>query len=166
LKLQYRSALPPFDKTSRLPLLLAALLAAALVIQLVAVDDIALPIAGPIGGVAAARLPDPHLPPASGGGAIVARAMFAPGASRIAGASPPRGVALVGSIRIGRTDFAVVQGPGSRTAYVRAGGRIGDWRLGGLTRTGALLLRGKERLTVPFGGRDIPVASAAMGEHQ
>ena len=142
------------------------LLAAAFASQLVATDDRVLPQPGPLARPAAAL--DPLLLPATGERAIVARSMFAPSAARLAPGAAPAGPlgarAIVGSIRIGRADFAVVQGPGTQTAYVRPGGRIGEWRLYALMRSEALLRRGAERLTVPFGARD--VAGAAAGENR
>lgn len=163
LKLRFRSALPPLDRTARLPLVLAALLAAATAMQLVLVDDVELPPSGPVGRGGMAEAPAPNPERAIGGTAILARSMFAPsgGPSAGGGGSPLGAMTIAGSIRIGRSSFAVVQGPGSRTSRVPVGGRIGDWRLKAVRANEALLQRGEEEIIVPFGGGTPPPANGA-----
>ncbi|MBV2150032.1 hypothetical protein KRZ98_17455 [Sphingobium sp. AS12] len=166
MKLRFRSALPPLDRTARLPLALAALLAAAIVMQLVLVDAVELPPPGPVGrvGVSGASASDPER--STGGAAILARSMFAPsgGPSAGSGAGALGGMTIAGSIRIGRSTFAVVQGPGSRTSRVPVGGRIGDWRLRAVRASEVLLERGEEKIIVPFGaGTPLPANVAATG---
>ena len=163
MKLPFRSALPPLDSAARLPLLLAALLAAAFVVQLVAVDDVDLPPAGAIGGGRGAGDRPPEMVSATGGASIVARSMFAPNrAADGAAASPLGGMMVAGSVQIGRAAFVVVQGPGNRTSTIGIGGSVGTWRLRAIRANEALLVRGEERITVPFGAREaIPAAAAA-----
>lgn len=170
MKLPFRSALPPLDSSARLPIALAVLLGAALAFQLLAGEELDLPQPGATGGAARAYPLAADLPPAAGDAAIVARAMFLPPLQSTAAgtpgtaASPGAGIAIVGSIRIGRADFAVVQGPGAGTRYVRPGGRIGPWRLAAVTRSEVLLRGGGENVMVPFDGRALPVPRAAVGE--
>ena len=168
MKFPSRSALPPLDSTARLPLLLAAALSAALLFQMLVIDDVTLPDAGPTRGGTGGIAPLPMMATGAGGGAIVARSMFSPGASRTApGAAvatdPLGGVSIAGSMRIGRSLYAVVQRPGAPAAYVRPGGRIGGWRLDAITPTDAVLRRGGERLRVPFGARG-PIGGGAVAE--
>lgn len=167
MKLRFRSALPPLDSSTRLPLVLAALLGAALLFQAFAVDRVDLPVGGPIGGTPVAPASLPQVAPAGGATVIVTRSMFAPpgtAAGTDAGpASALAGIAIVGSIRIGRVAYAVVEQPGSRTVYARPGERIGAWRLRALTRADAVLQRGAEQLTVPFGGQPISTPKTLSG---
>lgn len=145
-------------------MLLTALLVAALAVQLLTVDAIELPPAGPVGGrrtVAAV----PAVSGATGTSIILARSMFAPVAvSAGAGASPLAGIAIIGSVGIGRDVFAVVQRPDNRTARVRIGGQIGEWRLKAIRDNQALLTRQEEQISVPFGARaPLPATAAATG---
>jgi hypothetical protein len=151
-----------------LPLVLAALLAAALGFQLMAVDDIELPPAGPVTGVRGRVVAASDLEWATGGAVVLARSMFAPRAMRAAdppaAAAAPEGVMIVGSVQVGRATFAVVQGPGNRTFTVPIGGRVGAWRLRAVRGTAALLVRGGEKAIVPFGAREpLSTAAAATG---
>lgn len=163
LKFRFRSALPPLDKTARLPLALSALLAAAIVMQVVVVDDTELPPPGPVGRADASGRAAVNPERATGGAAILARSMFAPagGPSAGGGAGPLGGMTIAGSIRIGRSTFVMVQGRGDRTSSVPVGGRIGEWRLRAVRANEALLERGEEKVTVPFGaGTPLPANAA------
>lgn len=165
LKSRFRSALPPLDKTARLPLLLCGVLAAAIAIQLADAGDVELPPPGPIGrgGSTVSSRASPER--AEGGQVIVARSIFAPSASAASGSASQIGDRkIVGSIRIGRSIYAVVQGGDGRTSSVALGGRIGDWRLRAVRDGAVLLERGEERIIVPFGaGTPLPANGAATG---
>lgn len=156
MKPLFRSALPPFDKSSRLPLLMAALLAVALVVQLMASGDDSMPPAAPMrfGAGQGERLP--QLPPAKGGPAIIARKLFEPIVSSSQPGGVPAGPLVIGTIQVGRRIAAVLEEPDGRIAHIHPGGRIGDWRLLRVTQNAVLLDRGGERQTVPFGGRVVP----------
>ena len=166
LKFQFRSAVPPLDKTARLPLALSALLAAALVMQVVVADDTGLPPAGPVGRSDATGRAAVDPERATGGAAVLARSMFAPagGPTTGDGAVAPGGVTIAGSIRIGRLTFVVVQGPGDRNSSVPVGGRIGEWRLRAVRANEVQLQRGEEKIIVPFGaGIPLPANGALTG---
>ncbi|WCM28036.1 hypothetical protein NDN01_03660 [Sphingomonas sp. QA11] len=148
--------------------MLAVLLSAAFAFQLLAVDDLDLPAAGPIGGSRAISAAGPGVVSARGGAAILARSMFAPSRAPVGnpGAGAIGGVTVVGSVRIGSTVFVVVQGPGNRIANVRLGGKVGEWRLRAIRATDALLVRGEEKITVPFGAREPLSTTAAVTGNQ
>ncbi len=167
MRLAFLSALPPLDKTARLPIALAALLLAALAFQFLGSSAVELPEAGPVGGLlqSPARIKDVR--PASGAPAIVARSMFAPVVSSDAkGADPNLGVVIAGSIRIGGKQFAVVQGPSGQSSTVRVGGQIGNWSLRAIRENGAVLTRNQEQVIVPFGARGVLPATAAATRSQ
>lgn len=166
MKLRFRSALPPPDRTTRLPLLLAAMLLAALAFQLLTVDETALPPAGPIAGDRAHISAAADVARAGGGAIVLSRAVFAPRPAATGSTNPLAGVAIAGSIRIGRNAYLVVEGPGSRTARVPLGGRIGDWRVRAIRAGDALMMRGKEQLAVPFGVRGALLPDAASTRSQ
>ncbi|MDF0487767.1 hypothetical protein PX554_06465 [Sphingomonas sp. H39-1-10] len=175
MKLPFLSArrpldLPPLDSSAGLPLILAGLLCAALAFQLTVVDDVELPPVGPVGAGGAGDVED-AVPAAAGGGpAILARSMFAPSTNQPAApgqdANPLGGIMIAGSLRMGRAIFAVVMGPNNRVANVPVGGRIGDWRLTAIRQNEALLTRGEEQITVPFGARSSLPATAAATRSQ
>ncbi len=148
-----------------MPLVLCALLAGALAMQLVVRDEAALPLPGPVGRGADPDPPVPEPKRSDGAGVILARAMFAPaGGPPGGGASQVAGRKIAGSIKVGRAVFVVVQEPDGRTASVPVGGRIGDWRLRAVRASEALLERGAERIIVPFGaGTPLPADAAATG---
>jgi hypothetical protein len=168
LKSRFLSALPPLDKTARLPLLLCALLAAAVAIQLTDAGDVELPPPGPVGRGGSSRSSNATPERAVGGQAIVARSVFAPSASAASGGASQIGDRkIVGSIRIGRATYAVVQGGDGRTTSIAVGGRIGDWRLRAVREGAVLLERGEERIIVPFGaGAPLPANAAANGSQR
>lgn len=165
MKLRFRSALPPLDKSARLPILLAGFLLAGLAFQLFAVDQPELPEVGPIAGVSArhAFVGDP--PPTTGTSVILSRSLFAPTATQGgSNASPLEGIVIAGSIRVGSRVFAVVQGPGNKTSSVPVGGSVGDWRLRAVRKSEAELTRNEEQITVPFGARGVlPATGATTG---
>lgn len=168
LKLRFPSALPPLDKTAWLPLVLCALLAGAVAIQLADGGDVELPPPGPVGrgGSSGQLASEPER--AGGGEGILARSMFAPSVS--AGAGGPNQIGdrkIVGSIRVGRVTYTVVQGPDGRTVSVPVGGRIGDWRVRGVRDNAVLLERGEENIIVPFGaGPPLSANAAATGSQR
>lgn len=139
------------------------LLLMALVGQGLSVDALDLPprpIAPRRASLPTVAFPTAHRPSATG-----ARALFTPVAGpAVSATGHASNIVIAGMIRIGAARLAVVQGPGARTTYVGRGGRIGTWRLRGLSETEAQLEHGNQRVTVPFGGPDIPVANAANGE--
>ncbi|MBO9579632.1 MAG: hypothetical protein J7498_01925 [Sphingobium sp.] len=157
MKLRFPSAPPPLDKTARLPLLLCAALALGLVAQFVADRDVTPPLVGAIGGRDAGGPVAGPVQPAKGGPIIVARSMFSPRPSASAnggqGANLPDGPTVAGSIRVGRNQLLVMQGPGRRVAHVPVGGRIDGWQVIAIRQNEAMLARGEERITVPFGAR-------------
>jgi len=138
------------------------LLAAVFVFQLLASSDTELPDAGPMraGG---GRPALPRLVPATGGTVIAARAPFTPVAQPGGPANPLGGTLVVGAIQVGGHPLAVVQRPGGDVAYVRPGGSIADWRLQAVARSEVVLLRGAERVTVPFGGQATPRSDSTGG---
>lgn len=168
MKLRFRSALPPLDKTARLPLVLCALLAAAVGVQLMDAGDVELPPPGPVGrgGSSGSSTTSPER--AEGGAAIIARSVFAPSASAASGSASQIGDRkIVGSIRIGHATYAVVQGGDGRTTSIAVGGRIGDWRLRAVRDGAVLLERGEERIIVPFGaGAPLPANGATTGSQK
>lgn len=169
LKLRFRYAPPPLDRTGGLPLLLGALLLAAAAFQLCAADDTDLPPPGRVAaGGTAGRLPPP-VAPATGGAAILARSVFTPVMASAAAAGAGGGqpdITLVGSIRVGRTLRAVLQGPGDRVSQLRIGARVADWRLAAIGGNDALFVRGTEKITVPFGARAALPATVAATRSQ
>lgn len=163
-----RFAPPPLDRRARLPLGLAVLLGAGALFQLLAADPVErdLPEPPAIGRPPRAFVPPPL--PASDGAGIVARAMFAPVAGGVSGpggtatapADPLAGVQVAGMIQVGRASYAIVQ-RGPRVTRVPLGGRIAGYRLRALGPGGAVLVRGGERRTVPFGSGGGPSMSEA-----
>lgn len=148
----FRSAVR-LDRATRLPLGMALVLATSLAVQLLTSTDAEPPL-GPVGGTRVSGAAVPRPAPVITDPAILARAMFAPAASGTAGDAEDAtlaGYRVVGAVRIGRRGYAIVRSPDQRTIKVRPGGRIGDWRLTTLTANAATLVRGDERLTVPFG---------------
>lgn len=135
--------------------MLATALAMALAFQLLAADDIALPVDTVLSGGPAAGVTVSGRPSTPDGRAIIARSVFAPPATPAVASSAPEtalgGYVFAGSIQIGQSVLAVVQAPGNRTFPARAGAMIGGWRLQSVSRTGARLSRGRETLTVRFG---------------
>jgi hypothetical protein len=145
-------------------LLLALVLVAALAFQLAISDEPDLPGSGPLAGSVGATAGALAMPLPSRAGPIALRPIFAPRIESAAtGAGPASLTVLVGSVRIGRAAFAIVQPPGGGTARIGIGGRIGGWRLQSLEDARALLVRGGERVTVPFGGQ-IPSAAQTPQE--
>ena len=165
LKLRFPSALPPLDKTASLPLVLCALLAGAVAIQLPGGGDVELPPPGPVGRGAQSALPAGEPERAEGGAIILARSMFAPaGGPAASGAGQVGDRKIVGSVRVGRAIYAVVQGADGRAVSVPLGGRIGDWRLMAVRTNEILLTRGEEKIIVPFGaGAPLPANGATTG---
>ena len=172
---RFRFAPPPLDRPSRVPLGLAAVLALAAAFQLLAGDPAErdLPEPPPVGASARVFVPPPA--PPGDGAAVVARAMFAPVAGGAGGApgtpgaaaapvDPLAGVAIAGSIRVGRASYAVVQ-RGARVARVPLGGGIAGFRLRALLPEGAVLTRGGERRVVPYGSGGA-AAAPPPGEEQ
>lgn len=167
MRLRFLSALPPLDRTSRLPLALTVLLLVSFVFQLLAANNVQLPEAGPVTSGLDRRplVEDPR--PATGGAVIVERSMFAPiAAPDKAGTSPLGGTIIAGSVQTGRLLFAIVQGPGDRIARVRVGGQVGDWRLRAIRERDVVLIRDQEQITVPFGARGVLPATAAATRNQ
>jgi hypothetical protein len=166
LKLRSRSAPASLDRRARLPLLLALLLGGALLVQIALPDPLELPEAGPLRGVGAAGAGG-QVPTESG--TVVTQLppifspRFAPVASTGAGSvAMPEPLTIAGSVRVGASSAAIVQGPGLQIRRVRIGGRIGGWQLRSLAGAGALLARGAEHVTVPFGGK-VPLAANREG---
>lgn len=157
MKLPSRFALPPLDSSARLPLVLASLLALALAFQLLVPGAAEPPPSAPIAGARGAAAPLPPALPAGGAGLVLARQLFTPPARAVAAggsAAPPdplAGYAVSGTVRVGRALRAIVTTPSGRIVDVPLGGRIGAWRLAGLSATDARLVRGGERRIVPFG---------------
>lgn len=155
-------AQPLRDKTARMPLALAMSLVAVLAAQCAADDKTAI-AAHPRGAAAGGGTLSPASPtivsempvPAAGAATIVRRAMFGPivGPIRtdVAIADSLAGMTIAGSVRIGRATFVVVRGPGDQTTTVPLGGRIGSWRLSGVSSTAASLRRKDDRQTIMFG---------------
>lgn len=172
MKLRSRLDPPPLDRPARLPLALAVALALAAVAQLFGDIDGEPPAAEPMRGRRAIALAGEAAPRVPVQPVILARSMFAPsaapgvaqGASALAG--PLGGAIIVGSVRIGRAAYAVVQGPGSRLRNVRVGGRIAGWRLRRLAASEALLERGSERLAIRFGSAGSVPAPGPQGEER
>ncbi len=164
MKFLFRSELPPLDRSATVPIILAGLLSATLAFQAMLVGD---PVLPPIGPLADRRLRLDAAPSETlATGITIAnnRSIFAPGSPPPAGgpnASPLGDVMIAGSIRNGRSLMAVVQGPGDRVSNVLVGGRIGDWRLKAVREKDALLVRGHEQISVPFGARGFLPATAA-----
>jgi hypothetical protein len=157
LKSRFRFAPPARADGTLLPAALVALLGTMALVQLVLTDPVDLPATGPIGGGGAqAALADPGsrgVPPA-----FAERALFSPtalpGAAGAAGAAqaadPLGGAAILGLVGVGRARYLVVQVAGS-TRRVAIGGTVAGWRVIGVSDSAALLARGRERLTRPFG---------------
>ncbi len=170
LKLRSPFALPPLDKSSSLPLLLAVLLCAVLVFQALASNELQLPLAGPVRGKSTAKATEVRPAPATGAGPILARDMFAPSAAPTkegdAGQGPLGGYSVVGSIEIGRTLFAIVQAPGLRTLHARTGAALGEWKIRSIARDEVQLSRGSERLIVRFGPTGPIAVPATQGREK
>jgi hypothetical protein len=164
LKLRSRFALPPLDRSSVLPLVLAALLCAALAFQTLVGGAFDLPVAGPVRGGAPAGLAATRPSPMVVDPAIGARSMFTPilvPPKESAEAQTPLGsYAVVGAIRIGRAGYAIAQGPDGRTFRAGPGARIGAWQVRGVSQEEVRLARAGERMTVRFGPSG-PVTTAA-----
>ena len=140
-----------------LPAALVAVLALAAVVQLAVTDAVELPPAGPIG--VGAPLPPVREPQPRGvPGLILSRPLFAPPVSAGAGgeegegaaADPLGGVAILGTVAVGRIRYAVVQ-QGGVTRRVGVGGTVAGWRVLALGQDGAVLGRGAERLRRDYG---------------
>lgn len=151
---QFRFAPPARADGTVLPAALAALLGAMALAQLAWTDPVELPEAGPIGGgTPALAVADPGsrgVPPALG-----SRALFSPAATPGSGqaqaaADPLGGAAVLGAVGVGRTRYLVVQQNGA-ARRVAIGGSVAGWRVIGVSDSAALLARGRERLTRPFG---------------
>ena len=168
LKLRFHFALPPLDKTASVPLMLCGLLAAGVAIQLADSGDVELPPPGPVGRGTQSASPALEPDRAEVPSIIVTRSMFAPtGSARSGGEGRVGDRKIVGSIRIGRTTYAVVQGPDGNAASVPLGGRIGDWRLKAVRANEVLLERGEEKIIVPFGaGAPLQANLAATGRQR
>ncbi|TGX48707.1 hypothetical protein E5A73_20595 [Sphingomonas gei] len=165
MKLRSRFALPPLDRSSMLPLALAALLCAAVAFQALIGSALDLPAVGPVRGASPARLVADRPPVAIAVPATNVRSIFTPILSppkeAAAGSQAPLGgYSVLGVIQIGRATFAVVRGPGERTLRAGPGQRIGEWRVHRVTRDEVRLVRGGERMTVRFGPSG-PVTTAA-----
>lgn len=165
MKRLFPSALLPLDKTAVLPFVMTWILAAALVAQVFAKDPVS---PAPRGSVLThthriASLP--NMPLADGEQAILDRSVFSPANTPGGGTSTAgeedRDFIIVGVVQIGRAAFAVIHAPGGKIIQVPVGGEVSGWRLQSLTDTDAILARGTEKMTVPFGA-SVPLAHRAV----
>lgn len=169
MKSRFRFAPPARADGTLLPAALVAVLGAMALVQFVLTDPVDLPATGPIGGGGAqAALSDPGsrgVPPA-----FASRALFTPaalpgagGAAAQAAADPLGGAAILGLVGVGRARYLVVQVAGS-TRRVAIGGSVAGWRVIGVSDSAALLARGRERLTRPFGAGGAAAAADSEPE--
>ncbi len=146
------------------------LLGAALAFQGLLGNDLDLPLPGPVRGPSGAVQPADRPRPATGGPAVLARSMFAPVAGPASeagsGQGPLGAYAVVGSIQVGRTAYAVVRAQDSSTFRAKPGGKVGEWRIQAVTRDEVRLSRGGERLTVRFGPSGPFTVTATSGGTQ
>jgi hypothetical protein len=108
------------------------------------------------------------VPPSNGIGRGVRGRLFtppaAPAPSGTGGTGAlPAGPAVLGSIGIGGRRFVLVEAADGHVGRVRPGGAIAGWRLLGIDAGGVRLARGKDTITVPFGGRVSTPPGAAGG---
>lgn len=163
LKLQFLSALPPLDKTARLPLALSAALGAALAVQALAPPSAEPEVYPPMRRTAAEQVVPPQ-PATANTSALLARAMFQPPGPGASTAPGPDGLLIAGGFRKGSRAYAVVQGPGGEIRTVPVGAMVGQWRLTGLTGSAVLLEQGTEKAEVPFGEAPPSLAGAPLSE--
>ncbi len=168
MKSRFRFASPSRADGTLLPAALVAVLGAMALVQLVLTDPVDLPATGPIGGGGAqAALADPG----SRGvpAAFASRALFSPAAlpgaagAAQAAADPLGGAAILGLVGIGRARYLVVQ-QGGASRRVAIGGSVAGWRVIGVSDSAALLARGRQRLTRPFGPSGTAAADTSEPE--
>jgi hypothetical protein len=152
-----------------LPLALALLLGAALAFQLLAGNEIDLPMAGPVRGGAPVDGRVAIQPPvALVDPGIARRAMFMPVLAEpkeaAAGQGQLGGYAVVGVVQVNAAIYAIVQGPGERTFRAAPGQRLGGWQLRSVTRDEVALSRGGERMQVRFGPGGPVTTASGKGE--
>lgn len=156
--MRYRFVPPSRADGTLAPAAFVAALAMMALAQFLLTDAVELPAVGPVGaGAPVAPVADPGtrgIPQT-----IMQRPIFAPSATAAGGEDgdtgpdPLGGVAIAGSVGVGRMRYVVVQEPGAALRRVGVGGTIAGWRLVGITDEAALLARGGERLRRPFGGK-------------
>jgi len=95
---------------------------------------------------------------------LLARDLFAShqasSGSPVAAVAPLGGAVVVGSVRVGRRLYAVVQAPTGASGRLPLGGTLRGWRLSRLDDDGAHFTRGPERLDIAFGASPIPIDPA------
>lgn len=170
LKPRFPFAPPPVDRSSALPLLLAALLGAALAFQLGAGNEPELPPVGPVRARPPSDAASIRPGPVAGAAPILARGMFTAAPPPASAADTGQGTlgayAVVGSVEIGRDAYAIVQAPGPRILRAAAGAPVGEWTIRSVARDEVRLSRGAERLIVRFGPTGPVAALATQGRGQ
>ncbi len=105
-----------------------------------------------------------YIPPS-----ILAHPVFAPRMTAAAASGPVQplgGASIAGVVTIGRTRYAIVRRADGKVGHMRIGGGIAGWRIAALDGTGATLIRGSERLQLPYGAATPPPAAAATASEE
>jgi hypothetical protein len=144
-----------------LPAALAAVLALAVVVQLMLGADTPLPPAAP-GPVRIARSAAPAVPAVIAPPVILERDIFTRPAQGPAGVAAPTaqlgGAAIAGTVSVLGRRVAIVALPGGGFRRIAPGDMIAGWTLLGLGPDGARLRRGAETLILPYGAAVAPPA--------
>ncbi|WP_293880050.1 hypothetical protein [Sphingomonas sp.] len=161
MKFRFLLSLPNRTDETLLPAILAGLLVAAIITQLLWASDAQdLPPVLPV-GAAHANFGAPAVAPVGLPGVILARPIFAPRKSALAGAGggPPPilgGATVAGAMSVHGRSYAVVRRADRTTSNVGIGGVVGGWRLVALGDASAIFVRGRDRRTIAFGAQGAP----------
>lgn len=170
--MKFRSPLVPprRDNGALLPALLAGLLAAACVQQLVAPIDPDLPASGAAPATQVARYAAPGVRLVSIPDVIEARPLFAPSRAGT-GTGDTADVVLDGAVVAGSVNYrgrvrAVVRTSNGTIEYVPIGRTIAGWQLVGLGADAARFARAGEKIDVPYGAASVVQPAEAEDEEE
>lgn len=167
LKLRFPLPRPTRANRSVLPACCAAVLAAAIGVQLALTGAVELPQRGWSGGGARWTMPEIGAVPVDP--TLRAVPIFAPDRTSVTGAAagaPLGGAVVAGSVSVRGQVHAILQKGDGSIVRLPLGGRFAGMRLIGLSGDGATFLAGGKPLRVPFGATAVAPANQAEIEEE